>query len=368
MLTLLLCVLHIVASADQLGYIDRTTQLLLNSSFGQHVASRTHHCDIQRSSLTRMAADASFFGPLAQLWNSHLGTLNISYPATCPLLETHDAYHDYHDKRGEFNHQGSRCCYCGKAFDSLQSLDKHLLRRHADKLAIESTGCLADWCDVLQCHAMDYEFRNHYLSLPCFPRKMMSLQAQCTQVLTACLPVVPGVFAGNVTALELDMASIVTEACSYLSCERVDMLRRWQWLSWGSLLKVSAILAVTVAFVLFVVYLCSCVGELRRRWAAAAHRPSMQRLFNRLPDYFREVGTRPIITLIARCIVWMLLFTTLYRAFLFTPRPHITFPHITHPHITGLGRAHSQAGAAASCEGILISRPTASATALLPVP
>jgi hypothetical protein len=284
LLALLLCLCAV--SADLLGYMDHTSRLHHHNDTRAHaVLALAHRCDLLRSSLTRMAADASFFNPVKQLWSDHSVPSEPVFPSSCPLLAHHDAYHDYHDKRFEFNHHGIRCCYCGKSFDSQGNLDKHLLRRHSAQLNLSAPGCLSDYCDVLQCHSIDPHFQQHYSALPCFPRKMDILQSQCRSVLTGCLPHQPVQYDGNTTLLQDDLQTLVDTICDTLTCEHIESLRRWAWVSWRSVLRVVAALAVLAATALFLGYLAACVSELRRTWKARATRATPPAMFNRLPSF-----------------------------------------------------------------------------------
>jgi hypothetical protein len=84
----------------------------------------------------------------------------LDFPATelpdsCQLNPKHDAYLDQEQHKSEVNRNDWTCLYCRKHFKSQFYLDRHMSLKHTDKLASNSTICLADMCPIFGCHTLE---------------------------------------------------------------------------------------------------------------------------------------------------------------------------------------------------------------------
>lgn len=82
----------------------------------------------------------------------HLTTHAEKLPLSCQLNPTLNIYRDHENHKVEVSRGDWRCVYCNKHFKSEFYMDRHMENKHFDKIANESSVCLADLCPIFGCH------------------------------------------------------------------------------------------------------------------------------------------------------------------------------------------------------------------------
>ena len=140
-------------------------------------------CSRERSRLARFVLDSHFF-PLLLQWEGRLTD-------HCPFRRSRDIYYDQERHKTEKDARHWTCELCGKSFYSEHYLDAHMERKHAERMVTENGVCLADYCDVLRCHAVQHKGQKQAPD-SCSENEMLRLRAKCQ------VYVVEDSFAGSV--------------------------------------------------------------------------------------------------------------------------------------------------------------------------
>jgi len=88
---------------------------------------------------------------LQQYLFKHLGDSASHLPRDCPLHPALDMFKDQELHKSKKNKDQHKCGYCGKVFKAEPYLDKHMQKKHVDRIPEGATSCLADHCDSLHC-------------------------------------------------------------------------------------------------------------------------------------------------------------------------------------------------------------------------
>lgn len=205
------------------GYIDRGSAGLMSQSSHAILSPNFTHCNIHRAALTRAVVDTLFFSPVEELMRD-LGHEHVVYNATlCVFKPSRDVFHEFHDKRDAFTHQGVHCCFCGKKFSTQAYLDNHMVRRHSDQLGSGADVCLAEYCDMLWCDEADVKVASTLHLLPCFPKRLEALRRQCFDQLEGCRPVITNMSQlANETLFHNGIRDIIHSICHRLTCKYVE--------------------------------------------------------------------------------------------------------------------------------------------------
>jgi hypothetical protein len=274
---LLLVVVTVAFARDHFGHIDRTSKLLINAS-SHPLSGDLARCDIRRSALTRTAADGLFFGQLRQLLEER-GT-KTEFSESCPLLEQADVFRNLHHQRSDHSFHGESCCLCGKTFEAPHLLDRHMIRRHSDRLDLDHSSCLSDFCDILQCESFDWKFKDRYESLPCFPRRMLKLKSLCYETLALCMPL------GAPQDVEIDVNSTIAAICNTLTCDTQLQHAPWSSINWSYFGWAVVALVCAVLLIMAVFRVCVALSQSWRRWRA--RKPKAME-FRQLPSKYQIV-------------------------------------------------------------------------------
>jgi len=140
-------------------------------------------CSRERSRDAR-AVLKEFFYPVTDAANYDLGP-------DCPLSRARDVFYEHETHKEPVRHSKNywRSLYSGKVFKSEYYVDKHMERRHADKIPPGANVCLADYCDVLQCdrHA-SYVKGERERTDHCDVSHVEDTRELCKRMLTECFP------------------------------------------------------------------------------------------------------------------------------------------------------------------------------------
>jgi hypothetical protein len=109
----------------------------------------------------------------------------------CPIARQRDMFyeHEKHKERVLYSKHYWRSLYANKVFKSEYYVDKHMERKHADKIPPGADVCLAEYCDVLQCDRHSAYARDEKKTFPWCDRKHMAdTRRACNNLLTQCFP------------------------------------------------------------------------------------------------------------------------------------------------------------------------------------
>ena len=135
-------------------------------------SSMTKQCSRERCRLARGVLNKYFF-PLFKKWQGRVSK-------RCPFRRSADIYFEQERKKTEVDARHWKCEFCGKSFYSEYFTDQHMERKHGDMMVTENPVCLANYCDVLRCHAVQSTVQNNSpLQDSCNENEMLRLKARC---------------------------------------------------------------------------------------------------------------------------------------------------------------------------------------------
>lgn len=146
-------------------------------------SGRAAACSRERSRHARAVLD-EFFYPVVK-------AARYKLDAKCPISQVRDMYyeHETHKEPVKYSKHYWRSLYSGKVFKSEYYVDKHMERRHGDKIPPEADVCLADHCDLLQCDRHHSYLKNERKKhIWCDEEFLVEIQGKCRQVLSDCFP------------------------------------------------------------------------------------------------------------------------------------------------------------------------------------
>ena len=129
-------------------------------------------------------------------------------PRDCPFHPDQDMYLDQEKHKAMVRRSHLKCGYCGKQFRDEHYIDRHMDRRHEDKITEGASVCLADFCDVLDCTGRDHP--SH--PLPCKPDLMAQRKFHCGAIFHKCFP------PGRSAAMGRAHDRLLEEVCGRLTC------------------------------------------------------------------------------------------------------------------------------------------------------
>ena len=149
-------------------------------------------CSRERSRAARTVLN-EFFYPVAD-------GARYALDLGCPFSHARDLFYEHETHKEPVRHSKLywRSLYSGKVFKSEYYVDKHMERRHGDKIPSTADVCLADYCDVLQCDKHAEYVKNGRGSKPtrCDEEQMSLVRDKCHEMLTQCFPNENGKYAG----------------------------------------------------------------------------------------------------------------------------------------------------------------------------
>jgi len=104
-------------------------------------------------------------------------------PEKCVFHSSNDKYAIFADKGRQLKKKKYKCDLCEKHFTSQDYLDQHLLLKHEDKIPVNATICLADYCDILRC---DEEEMKPIIA--CNEQYMLKRKFFCEGIMSTCFP------------------------------------------------------------------------------------------------------------------------------------------------------------------------------------
>mmetsp|Transcript_11142 Transcript_11142/g.35439 ORF Transcript_11142/g.35439 Transcript_11142/m.35439 type:complete len:270 (-) Transcript_11142:56-865(-) len=158
-------------------------------------------CNREKSRLVRHLVEERIF-PVAS-------ALSLEFSDDCPFHPGHDAFRDHEEHKTEVRGSLWKCEYCRKAFRTEGYLDRHMERRHMDRVPTVAPVCLADYCDALDC-------RNDRAQLTMLPRcdkmEIRLLRRDCESVFHKCFP------PAHSASVRLAHDALITDFCAGLAC------------------------------------------------------------------------------------------------------------------------------------------------------
>jgi len=138
----------------------------------------------------------------------------------CPIARQKDMFYEQekHKERVRYSKQYWRSLYSGKVFKSEYYVDKHMERRHRDKIPPGADICLAEYCDLLQCDRhVAYSNDEKHKSLKCDKPYLVGVRAACKDLLAQC-------FSDKDTSDKAERlnAYFTKYYCDRMTCEDVD--------------------------------------------------------------------------------------------------------------------------------------------------
>lgn len=132
----------------------------------------------------------------------------LEIPEKCPLSTANDQ-HAAHEAMKRRLGKKWMCSVCGKNFDDENGLDVHLDESHP---APPTSGCLADYCDILRCEPYFNLLKTHN---QCLDDEMAELKLKCMNLIRdECSPQ----FLPPTERLQVEV-SVQASICSFLSCD-----------------------------------------------------------------------------------------------------------------------------------------------------
>lgn len=140
-------------------------------------------CSRERSRNARAVLD-EFFYPVTD-------GAGYTLDSNCPVSRLRDMYyeHERHKEPVRYSKHYWKSLYSDKVFKSEYYVDKHMERRHMDKIPAEADVCLAELCDVLQCSRHAAYLKREQKKFPwCDKKYMAGIQNKCERLLSECFP------------------------------------------------------------------------------------------------------------------------------------------------------------------------------------
>ena len=167
-------------------------------------------CSRGGSRLVRRVLNKNFY-PIFESYGADM-------PEKCPLRRSRDLYHIQEEHKTFENNARWSCKACGKAFYREEYLDLHMENKHQDLLVKNehSPVCLADYCQLFRCDALNKEKRNkHFWSKAlCNAENMAKLKKKCLSLVKSCIPVEK-----SRGFLKQVYNEIIEETCSLINCK-----------------------------------------------------------------------------------------------------------------------------------------------------
>jgi hypothetical protein len=162
-------------------------------------------------------------------------------PPACPFARSKDMYLEHEMHKEVVRRTQYKSLYSDKTFKSEYYVDKHMDKRHSDKIPAGADVCLAEYCDVLRCDAFrswratDAKARfEHALDAigihahECDEAALEGARARCERVVARCFPsreagvsADAGVSAADAAAARL-RAYFSKQHCGFLTCGGVE--------------------------------------------------------------------------------------------------------------------------------------------------
>ena len=172
-------------------------------------------CSRERSRAARTVLN-EFFYPVAD-------GARYALDLRCPFSHARDLFYEHEIHKEPVRHSKLywRSLYSGKVFKSEYYVDKHMERRHGDKIPSTADVCLADYCDVLQCDKHAEYVKNGRGSKPtrCDEEQMSLVRDKCHEMLTQCFPNENGSTRDNAGKLNVYFTKYY---CDQMTCADVD--------------------------------------------------------------------------------------------------------------------------------------------------
>ena len=163
---------------------------------GRKEPAPSTECPRDRSRAARHRIEQRIVGALRELGDDATSLL-----LTCPLLPHADQYRLHELATHEYNGKGIPCGYCGKLFRDSSFLDRHLDRRHMDRMAKRATVCPNDYCEIVACECVH----------DCTDEKIEAVRTKCRNTVSACF-----------ATMDATAERVVATACDELSCNDLE--------------------------------------------------------------------------------------------------------------------------------------------------
>ena len=107
------------------------------------------HCSRRESRMVRLFLEKNVYSQLNDPLESML--------SQCPLHPSVDRFIEQERNKNKIERKTWQCSYCNKKFVSEYYIDRHMDRKHSDKLKQNSTNCFADYCNIFGCPQQNVE-------------------------------------------------------------------------------------------------------------------------------------------------------------------------------------------------------------------